>query len=85
MSGFAVLLAMLMPTDALAQSRTFYDSSGRMSDRSNTGTNGSTTFYDASGRVTGRSSIGSNGTTTFYDANGRRVGTLTTQQKGEKR
>jgi hypothetical protein len=39
---------MLMPSDALAQSRVFFDSSGRVSGRSTTGTNGSTTFYDAS-------------------------------------
>jgi len=33
-AALAIALALLMRTDALAQSRTFYDSSGRMSDRS---------------------------------------------------
>jgi YD repeat-containing protein len=75
-SGLA--LALLMPTHALAQSRTFHDSSGRVSGRSITGTTGSTTYYDASGRVTARASTGSNGTTTIYGADGRRVGTVTT-------
>ena len=72
MAGLAIALALLMPTDALAQSRTFYDSSGRVSGRSITGTNGATTFYDATGRVTGRTSTSSNGTTTVYGADGRR-------------
>ena len=42
-----------MPTDALAQSRTFYDSSGRVSGRSTTDTSGTTTFDDAGGRGVG--------------------------------
>ena len=45
----AGIVLSLMP--ALAQQRTFYDSSGRVSGRSTTGTNGATTYYDASGRV----------------------------------
>ena len=64
------MLALFIPTDALAQSRTFYDSSGRVSGRSTTGTNGATTFYGADGRVTGRTSTSSN-TTTIYGADGR--------------
>jgi YD repeat-containing protein len=74
----AIALALLMPIDALAQSRTSYDASGRVSGRWTTGNNGSTTFYDASSRVTGRTSTGSSGTTTIYDAGGRSVGTVTT-------
>ena len=84
-AGLAIALALLMPTDALAQSRTFYDASGRVTGRSTTGSNGSTTIYDASGRVTGRTSTSSNGTTTIYDSDGRSVGTVTTQQKREQR
>jgi hypothetical protein len=57
----AIVLA-LFSTDALAQSRTYYDSSGRVSGRSTTGTNGATTFYGSDGRVTGRASTSSNGT-----------------------
>jgi hypothetical protein len=41
-AGLAIALALLMPTDALAQSRTFYDASGRVSGRSITGSSGST-------------------------------------------
>ena len=44
----------------LAQSRTFYDASGRVTGRSTSGSSGSTTIYDASGRVTGRIVHGSN-------------------------
>ena len=77
-AGLAIALALLMPTEALAQSRTFYDASGRVTGRSITGSNGSTTIYDASGRVTGRTSTSSNGTTTIYDSDGRRVGSVTT-------
>ena len=79
------IVLMLMPTAALAQSRTFYDSSGRVSGRSITDSSGSTTIYDASGRVTGRTSTSSNGTATIYDASGRNVGSVTTQQKREQR
>ena len=78
MAGLAALLALLIPTDALAQSRTYYDGSGRVTARSTTGTNRATTYYDASGRVTARTSTNSTGTTTTYDASGRRVGTITT-------
>ena len=66
----------LFSTDALAQSRPFYDSSGRVSGRSTTGTNGATTYYDASGRVTRRTSTSGN-TTTIYDKTGRKAGSVT--------
>jgi YD repeat-containing protein len=78
MAGLAIMLAVLMPTKVLAQSRTFYDASGRVTGRSATGSNGSTTIYDASGRVTGRTST-SGSQTTIYGSDGRRVGTVTTQ------
>jgi hypothetical protein len=71
---FAVLLA-LLPTAALAQTRTYQDASGREVGRSVTNQNG-TVFYDAMGRTTGRSSTDSNGTTTIYDQMGRQVGTI---------
>jgi YD repeat-containing protein len=81
----AIVLALFLPTAALAQSqsRTIYDSSGRVSGRTSTDSQGSTTFYDASGRVSGRSSTDSQGTTTFYDAAGRRTGTVTTTKKSK--
>ena len=82
-AGLAIVL-LLMPTAALAQSRTFYGADGRVSDRSITGSNGGTTFYGADGRVTGRAATSGN-TTRFYGADGRGVGTVTTQQKGEQR
>ena len=71
------IVLMLMPTAALAQSRTFYDSSGRVSGRSITGSGGATTTYGADGRVTGRTSTSGN-QTTIYGSDGRRVGTVTT-------
>ena len=76
-AALLVLIA-LLPTGALAQSRTFYGADGRVTGRSTTDSAGSTTIYDASGRVTGRSSTSSNGTTTIYDASGRQVGSTTT-------
>ena len=45
--AMAIVLALLMPTQVLAQSRTFYGADGRVSGRSITGSNGSTTSYDA--------------------------------------
>jgi len=62
---------------AIAQQRTLYDASGRVTGRAATDSQGSTTFYDAQGRVTGRSSTGTSGTTTIYDAGGRSVGKTT--------
>jgi YD repeat-containing protein len=75
---FALTLACLA-TDASAQSRQYYDSSGRSVGRSSTDSQGSTTFYDASGRVTGRSSTSGN-TTTIYDERGRSFGRATTNR-----
>ena len=47
MAGLAVVLALLLPTDALAQSTIYYGRTGRVSGRSTTGTNGASTYYDA--------------------------------------
>jgi YD repeat-containing protein len=77
----AIMLALLVPTEVLAQSRTFYDASGRVTGRSTTDSSGSTTIYDASGRVINRTSTDSQGTTTIYDAGGRNVGSATKQEK----
>ena len=52
-AGLAIALALLMPTEALAQSRTFYDALGRVSGRSITGSNGTTTIYASDGRRVG--------------------------------
>ena len=79
---FKIALAMLMPTDALAKSRTS-TTYGRATGRSATDSGGSTTFYDASGRIAWRSSTSGN-QTTIYGSDGRRVGTVTTQQKREQ-
>jgi YD repeat-containing protein len=78
MARLAIVLA-LLPTAALADSRTYYDSSGRLTGRSITSGN-ATTFFDASGRVTGRSTTSGN-QTTIYGRDGRRVGTTTTKPR----
>jgi YD repeat-containing protein len=65
----------LVASPALAQQRTSYDSSGRVSGRSTTDSGGSTTFYDPSGRVSARSSTNGN-QTTIYDARGRSLGRM---------
>ena len=72
-----IVLAMLMPTEVQAQSRTFYGADGRVTGRSITGSGGATTIYGADGRVTGRTSTSGN-QTTIYGSDGRRVGTVTT-------
>ena len=73
-----VVLALLMPTAALAQvqNRTYQDQMGRNTGRSVTDTKGNTIYYDSMGRNTGRSTT-SNGTTTTYDPMGRQTGTVT--------
>jgi YD repeat-containing protein len=69
---FALALA-LLATEASAQSKTFYDASGRVVGRSSTDSQGSTTVYDAGGKVVGRDAKSGN-TTAIYDAGGRKVG-----------
>jgi YD repeat-containing protein len=72
----AALLAILA-TEASAQQRTFYDSSGRVTGRSSTDSQGSN--YDARGKVISRETTTGN-QTTVYDARGRNVGTFTTNR-----
>jgi YD repeat-containing protein len=49
-------LALALATEALAQSRTYYDKGGNVTGKSSTDSQGTTTFYDARGNVTGRTS-----------------------------
>ena len=74
----AALLAVLA-TEALAQSRQFYDSSGKRIGSATTDSRGTTTNYDARGKVTSRETTSGN-TTTIYDAGGRDVGRATTSR-----
>jgi YD repeat-containing protein len=66
----AILLILILPTAALAQSRTYYDVGGRVIGRSTADSQRSTTYYDAGGRVSARPSTSGN-TTTTYSAGGR--------------
>jgi YD repeat-containing protein len=77
----AVLAIVFMPTDALAQSRTFYGADGKVLGRSITDGDGVTTYYDAAGRITGRTS---GDTHTIYGADGRVVGSVTTTKPVRK-
>jgi YD repeat-containing protein len=78
-----ILLALLalaaLTGAALAQQRTFYDSSGKVVGRSSTNSSGTVTNYDSRGRVISRESTSGN-TTTIYDARGRNVGRATTSR-----
>ncbi|MGB7277674.1 MAG: hypothetical protein WBD15_07980 [Pseudolabrys sp.] len=76
------MLALLMPTAALAQQTTLYGPDGKVTGRATTDSHGTTTIYDAAGRVTGRTATDSQGTTTIYDASGRKTGSVT--QSGRK-
>lgn len=71
--GAGLLALACLTSQADAQQRTFYDSSGKVVGRAATDGQGSTTLYDAGGRVAGRTSK-SGETTTLYDAAGRKVG-----------
>ena len=75
----AIVLALLLPTAALAQQQreTFRNANGQTIGRSVTDTKGNSTFYNALGQQTGRSVTGSNGTVTFFDASGRQTGSAT--------
>jgi YD repeat-containing protein len=61
---------------AAAQSKRYYDPSGKSLGTSSTDSQGTTTFYDAAGKVTGRATK-SGDTTTIYDPAGRNVGKST--------
>ena len=73
------LLALAIATEASAQSRAFYNRSGKSVGRSSTDSQGTTTYYDASGKVISRETTTGN-TTTIYDSGGRTVGRVTTTQ-----
>ena len=75
--SLAIVLALLLPTAALAepQRQTYRDASGRELGRSVTDVKGNTTFYDAIGRNTDRS-VTSGNITTIYDRMGRQTGTI---------
>jgi len=73
-----ILLVLAALTGAAqAQSRTFYDASGRNVGTAATDSQGAVTYRDNNGRVTGRTLTDSQGTTTLYDASGRNVGKAT--------
>jgi YD repeat-containing protein len=72
----ATLSVITLSSEAPAQSGTLYDSSGRVSGRYSTDSQGTTTYYDATGKVTSRAST-SGSTTTIYDPSGRNVGKFT--------
>ena len=76
----AALLALsVLATEASAESRTFYNSSGRNVGRSATDSNGTVTNYDSKGQVISRESTSGN-TTTAYDKSGQPVGRFTTNR-----
>lgn len=74
----AALTLAALATGASAQSRTFYDSAGRVVGKSSTDSTGTVTNYDSRGRVISRETSTGN-TTTIYDARGRNVGRFTTR------
>ena len=73
------LLTHAIATEASAQSRQYYDSSGKRIGSASTDSSGTTTNYDARGKVINREST-SGGPTTIYDAGGRNVGRFTTNR-----
>jgi len=78
-TSIAAALLAILATEAYAQSRTFYDSAGRVVGRSSTDSQGTTTNYDERGKVNSRETTTGN-TTTIYDASGRNVGRFTTNR-----
>jgi YD repeat-containing protein len=65
--------------NALAQSRSFYNASGRSVGRSSTDSSGTITNYDVRGKVISREATTGN-TTTIYDAGGRNIGRFNTNR-----
>jgi YD repeat-containing protein len=75
----ALVTFVMMTGAASAQSRTFYDNSGRVVGRSSIDSAGTVTNYDARGKIMSRESAGGN-TTTVDDAGGRNVRLVTTNR-----
>ena len=71
----ALLVALLLPQMAEAQTETFRDASGRVTGTASRDANGTVTYRDGSRRMTGTATRDANGTTTFRDASGRIMGT----------
>jgi hypothetical protein len=66
----ALLVALLLPPSAGAQTQTFRDASGRISGTANRDANGTVTYRDSMGRITGTSTRDANGTRTYRDSIG---------------
>jgi YD repeat-containing protein len=79
--AIALTALIVMTGTAVAQSRTFYDSGGRVVGRSSIDGQGTVTNRDASGNLISRETTSSGGTTTNYDRAGRVIGRET---KGRK-
>ena len=77
----ALLVALLLPQMAVAQTETFRDASGRIIGTASRDANGTRTFRDGSGRTTGTATTDSNGTTTFRDASGRTTDTASGRRR----
>ena len=76
--SFAIVLALLMPTQVLAQQRTIYGADGKAVARSTTDTQGTVTTYDAGGKVISRETRDG----TIYDgASGRIIGKVTREKR----
>jgi hypothetical protein len=71
----AVLVAVLLPPSAVAQTETFRDANGRITGTASRDANGTVTYRDSMGRMTGTSTRDANGTRTFRDRMGRITGT----------
>lgn len=72
----ALIALTVLATAASAQSRTFYDSTGRRIGNATTDSQGTVTNYDARGRVVSRETTTGN-VTTIRDASGRTIGRFT--------
>src|SRR5262245_42341961 len=73
----ALLVALLLPPPAGAQTQTFRGSMGRITGTASRDANGTVTYRDGMGRITGTVTTDSNGTKTFRDGSGRTTGTAT--------
>jgi YD repeat-containing protein len=78
-----ILLALValsaVTSEASAQSRSYYDSSGKRIGSATTASGNTVTNYDSRGRVTSRETTTGN-TTTVYCAGGRNIGQFTTNR-----
>jgi len=77
----ALVLALFLPTQVLAQQRTIYGTDGKPIARSTTDSQGTITLYGSDGRVVSRETTTPSSSTVYDGQSGRVVGKVTRDKR----